>query len=213
MTITLGLCAMTVAMLFGLLGAISQKSKHYPVRLLVSSYTVVMRGVPELITILLVYYGTPILVAKLSLLWGYPIQLDLNPFLAGFLTIGFIYGAFATETFRGAFQAIDQGEIEAARALGMSYRKTFLRIELPQALRYALPGLANIWMVLIKATSLVSVISLYELINYARIAVNNTTLAFTFYFTISLIFLLITALSTWGQKRLERHNQNTGFSS
>lgn len=211
MTLALGLCAMVLAVFFGLVSAIGRKSENYFIRLLIELYAVIIRGVPELIIILLVYYGVPILVANISQSFGYPIELDLNPFIAGFITIGFIYGAFASEVFRGAFAAISTGEIEAAHSIGMSKKQTFLRIELPQAMRYSLPGLANIWMVLIKATSLVSVISLYELINYGRIAVNNTGLSFTFYFTISLIFLLITIISMWGQNKLESYNKRTGF--
>ncbi len=211
MTLAVGLCAMVLAVFFGLASAIGRKSENYFIRLLIETYTVVIRGVPELIIILLVYYGVPILVASVSKSLGYPVELNLNPFVAGFITIGFIYGAFAAEVFRGAFAAVATGEVEAAHSIGMNKKQTFLRVELPQALRYSLPGLANIWMVLIKATSLISVISLYELINNARIAVNNTSLSFTFYFAVSLIFLLITIISIWGQNKLENHNRRTGF--
>jgi polar amino acid transport system permease protein/octopine/nopaline transport system permease protein/arginine/ornithine transport system permease protein len=94
---------------------------------------------------------------------GYDIRVDINPFIAGTITIGFIYGAFATEVLRGAFQSIPKGQAEAARAIGMSRSGVFKRILLPQAMRFALPGLGNVWMVLIKATALISIIQLDEL--------------------------------------------------
>lgn len=211
MTLAVAFSSMFLAILFGLLGVIGKKSNNKLIVFLVDSYILIVRGVPELITILLVYYGVPILVANISQSLGYPIQLNLSPFIAGFITIGFIYGAFATEVFRGAFNAIDIGQIEAARSIGFSKKQTWMRIELPQAMRYALPGLANIWMVLIKATALISVISLYEIINYARVAVNNTSLPFTFYFAVSCVFLLITILSILGQNALEKYNKSRGF--
>jgi ABC-type arginine transport system permease subunit len=166
-------------------------------------YTTLVRGVPELVLILLVYYGVPTMIQDMTSAMGREIILDLNPFLAGTCTIGFIYGAFATEVFRGAYLAVDTGQIEAAKAVGMNRVLTFRRVLLPQMWRFALPGLGNVWMVLIKATALISVIQLPELMRNADIAARATRSPFTWFFAASLIYLGITILSLLAQQRAE----------
>ncbi len=202
-TILVGLCALLVAMLLGLLGAWGKLSKSRLARGVANTYTTVVRGVPELLLILIVYYGTPTLIQGVLESMGRDVIVDINPFIAGVATLGFIYGAFATEVFRGAFQAIPLGQIEAARAIGMNRVLLFRRVLLPQVWRYALPGLGNVWMVLIKATALVSVIQLEELMRKADIAARAVKLPFTFFFVASLIYLGITIVSTIAQHRAE----------
>jgi len=204
MTVLVGVTAMAVAVFLGLLGAWGKLSGSRVARRLTDTYTTVVRGIPELIMLLLVYFGVPTLIQDISAAFGKELVANLDPFTAGSLTIGFIYGAFCTEVFRGAFQSVPKGQIEAARAAGMHEMLTFRRIRFPQAMRYALPGLGNVWMVLIKATALISIIQLDELMRNARIAANTTHKPFTFYFVASLIFLLITILSMWGQRHAER---------
>lgn len=204
LTVFVGLTAMAVAIVLGLLGAWGKLSGSRVVRFATDTYTTIVRGVPELIMLLLVYFGVPTLIQDIGQALGHDLVINLDPFTAGSLTIGFIYGAFCTEVFRGAFQSVPRGQIEAARAAGMHEMLTFRRIRLPLAMRYALPGLGNVWMVLIKATALISIIQLDELMRNARIAANSTHKPFTFYFVASLIFLLITIVSMWGQKHAER---------
>jgi arginine/ornithine transport system permease protein len=203
MTLLVGVCSMTLALLMGLVGAWGKLSRSKLGHGLADTYTTVIRGVPELLLILIVYYGTPTLIQGIAARYGEDIIIDVNPFLAGFVTIGFIYGAFATEVFRGAFLAIDKGQIEAARAFGMSRTLAFRRILLPQVWRFALPGLGNVWMVLIKATALISVIQLPELLRNADIAARAVRLPFTFYFAASLIYLGITIVSMLALQRAE----------
>jgi len=202
-TILVGLSAMAVALLLGLVGAWGKLSKSRTARAVANAYTTVIRGVPELVLILLVYYGTPTLIQSVMEDLGTEVIVDINPFLAGFLTLGFIYGAFATEVFRGAFLAIPKGQIEAARACGMNRGLLLRRILLPQVWRFALPGLGNVWMVMVKATALISVIQLPELMRNADIAARAVRLPFTFFFAASLIYLGITVVSMWGQQRAE----------
>ena len=141
-----------------------------------------MRGVPELVLILLVYYGVTILLQQLlTFVTGGEVVVDIDPFTAGTLTLGVIYGAFTTEVFRGAFLALDRGQIEAAHAIGMSRTLAFRRVILPQVWRYALPGLGNVWLVLIKATALMSVVQLPELMRMADVAARAVRMPFTFY--------------------------------
>ncbi|MCH9052765.1 MAG: ABC transporter permease [Proteobacteria bacterium] len=203
LTILVAIAAMLVALALGLIGAGAKLSKSPAARGAANTYTTVIRGVPELLLILLVYYGVPTLIQDTAEGFGIDILIDVNPFVAGFLTIGFIYGAFATEVYRGAFQAVPKGQIEAAHAVGMSRLLAFRRVVLPQMWRFALPGLGNVWMVLIKATALISVIQLPELTRNADIAARALHLPFTFYFAASLLYLAITVVSMLAQHRAE----------
>ncbi|RDD63313.1 ABC transporter permease [Ferruginivarius sediminum] len=203
LTVMVGVTSMAVAVLLGLLGAWAKLSHSRSVRAIAEVYTTVVRGVPELVLILLVYYGVPTLVQDLLAGFGFEVRVDLNPFLAGVLTIGFIYGAFSTEVFRGAYLAVPKGQIEAARACGMSRALMVRRVLLPQMWRYALPGLGNVWMVLLKATALISVIELHELMRAAQVAAQATRLPFTFFFIAALMYLALTIVSMLVQQRLE----------
>ena len=195
-TLLVGLSALPVAAFMGLLGAWGKLSKNPVSRAIAKTYTTIVRGVPELVLMLLIYYGLTIIIQNASkCLTGDASRFDINPFVTGTLTLGLIYGAFMTEVFRGAFLAVDKGQIEAARAYGMPRRLAFLRVILPQMWRFAIPGLGNNWMVLIKATSLMSLIQLPELMRMTDIAARAVRMPFTFYFGASLIYLGITILS------------------
>ncbi len=205
-TLAVGLASLPVALVLGLLGAWGKLSGSAVARTLAGTYTTVVRGVPELVLITLVYYGFTIVLQDLaSAITGERERIDLNPFITGTIALGWIYGAFATEVFRGAFLAVDRGQIEAARAYGMNRALAFRRIILPQMWRYALPGLGNLWMVLLKATALVSVIQLPELMYMTSLGVGNTRQPFTFYFAASLIYLAITAASLLAIRSAEKH--------
>ena len=212
-TLQVGISAIPLMLVLGLLGAWGKLSKNPVAQTLAGAYTTVVRGVPELVLILLVYYGVTILLQNLlSSILGGDVRVDIDPFTAGTITLGAIYGAFATEVFRGAFQALDKGQIEAAYAAGMSKWLAFRRIMLPQVWRFAIPGLGNLWLVLIKATALMSVVQLTELMRASDIAARNTKMPFTFYFAASVIYLLITIVSlqvlhraeTWANRGIRR---------
>jgi len=203
-TVLVGLCALVVALAMGLIGCWGKLSGNRVARGVADVYTTVVRGVPELVLIILVYYGvTTLLQHLLQAIYGAEVLIDIDRFSAGVITIGFIYGAFATEVFRGAFLAIPKGQGEAAKACGMNPILVFRRILMPQAWRFALPGLGNLWLVLIKATALMSVIQLDELMRKADIAARAVRLPFTFYFAASLIYLGITIVSMLIQQRAE----------
>jgi His/Glu/Gln/Arg/opine family amino acid ABC transporter permease subunit len=204
-TLAVGLCAAVVAVSLGMLGAWGKLS-HAPIaRGIANAYTTIVRGVPELVLILLVYYGlTTVLQDLASWITGEEVLVDINPFVAGVITIGVIYGAFATEVFRGAVLAVPKGQIEAAKATGMSRLLVARRVLLPQMWRFALPGLGNVWLVLIKATALMSVVQLAELMRMADIAARAVRQPFTFYLAASFIYLGITIVSMAVQSRAER---------
>jgi His/Glu/Gln/Arg/opine family amino acid ABC transporter permease subunit len=203
LTVLVGVASMALATLLGIVGAWAKVTQLRAVNWAAGVYTTVVRGVPELVLILLVYYGVPTLIQDAATGLGHDIRVNLNPFVSGVLTIGFIYGAFSTEVFRGAYLAVPAGQMEAARACGMTRPMAARRILLPQMWRYAIPGLGNVWMVLIKATALISVIELQELMRAAQVAAQATRLPFTFYAAASGLYLLLTIASMLLQQRLE----------
>jgi arginine/ornithine transport system permease protein len=204
LTVGVSLAALVVAILLGLLGA-SAKLSGRPVLVAVATvYTTLVRGVPELVLMLLIFYGGTIGLNELLEAMGSRASVDINPFLAGTLTIGFIYGAYMTETFRGAILSIPKGQMEAGWAFGMSPLRTFLRITAPQMVRYALPGFTNNWLVLIKATALVSLIGLHEMTYLAKQASAATREPFTYFLFAAALFLIYTTVSLWGLRWLER---------
>lgn len=205
LTVGVSLASLAVATLLGLLGAAAKLSGSRPLVWLAQLYTTVVRGVPELLMMLLIFYGGAIGLNHLLELWGNQEGVDLDPFVAGVLTIGFIYGAYMTETFRGAILAVDKGELEAARAFGMRATQVFVRILFPQMMRHALPGFGNNWLVLLKTTALVSIIGLDDMVRKASLAAGSTQQPFTFYMAVALIFLIFTAVSTSALKWAERH--------
>ena len=166
-----------------------------------------MRGVPELLWVLLIYFGTVGLMRSLADLLGVK-SLELSAFAAGTIALGLCFGAYATEVFRGALLAIPRGQREAGLALGLSAPRIFWRLILPQLWRTALPGLGNLYMILLKDTALVSLISLEELMRKAGVAANATREPFTFYMSAAAIYLGLTALTMlalhWLEKRTGR---------
>ncbi|MET1026656.1 MAG: ABC transporter permease [Dongiaceae bacterium] len=204
-TIEVAVCAMLVAIALGLIGAAGKLSHNRAAHGIANAYTVIIRGVPELVLMLLIYYGGTVLAQTLaSKLFGSDQPIDINNFIAGTLVIGFVYGAFATEVFRGAFQSIPKGQVEAAVACGMTKVQVFRRIKLPQVWRFAIPGLGNVWLVLLKATAIISVIGLPELTRQASIVMNPTRKPFTVFLIAAALYLVMTAVSDFARHRLER---------
>lgn len=163
-----------------------------------------MRALPDLLVMLVVFYGGQILLNNLSSRygWGY---VDIDPFAAGTLTIGFIFGAYLTETFRGAILSVPAGQIEAGVAYGLSRTQVTRVILLPQMIRHAIPGLTNNWLVMLKATALVSIIGLDDMVHRAGLASAATREPFTFYALIGLIYLCVTTVSILFFTIVERH--------
>ncbi len=204
LTVGVSLASLAVATLLGLMGAAAKLSGRRPLVWLAQLYTTVVRGIPELLMMLLVFYGGAIGLNSLAELWGNQEGVDLDPFVAGVLTIGFIYGAYMTETFRGAILAIPRGQMEAAWAFGMGRLQTFVRITLPQMVRYALPSFTNNWLVLIKATALVSLIGLHDMTYLAKQSSAAAREPFAFFLFTAAIYLAYTSLSLWALRAVSR---------
>ena len=158
-------------------------------------YTTIIRGIPDLVLMLLVYFGGQVLINQIGPTLGYDEYIDINPFVAGVSTIGFIFGAYLAETFRGAILAVPDGQLEAGYAYGMSGFKVFTRILLPQMIRHAIPGFGNNWLVLMKTTALVSIIGLNDMVRMASLAAGATRMPFTFYMVIAINYLILTSIS------------------
>ena len=203
-TVQLAVSSLILAVLFGLIGALAKLSNNRLAQKTAGSYTTLIRGVPDLVLMMLLFYGGQQLLNDLGEWTGWWDYLELNQFTAGVFSVGFVYGAYMTETFRGAILAIPRGQIEAGIAVGMTDWKIFSRITWPQMVRYALPSFTNNWLVLVKATALVSVIGLHDLVWNASTAGRSVREPFTFMFAVLIIYLIITAFSDVGLRWLDR---------
>lgn len=193
-TIKLAVLSLIVAVLLGLIAASAKLSKNALARLLAAIYTTLIRGIPDLVLLLLIFFSMQIYLNELTDALNLP-YIDIEPFSAGVLTLGFIYGAYFTETFRGAFMAVPGGQAEAAVAYGFTPWQVFRRVQFPQMMRHALPGLGNNWQVLLKATALVSLIGLNDLVKVAQNAGNVTFKVFLFISVTAVIYLALTTVS------------------
>lgn len=190
LTICIGISSLILGLILGLIGATASLSKNKLISAIAFSLTSFIRGVPELIVLFAVYFGGTALLTKL-----FHHYVDINALFAGIIALALIFAAYASETLRGAFLAVPSGQVAAAKVLGLSKNQIFFRILLPQAWRHALPGLSNLWLVLLKDTALVSLIGLADLMNKAQLAASETSKPFTFYFIAGVFYLLITTLS------------------
>ncbi len=204
LTIELALGSLMLSVLLGLLGAWAKLSKSRAMQKVAGGYTTLIRGVPDLVMMLVLFYGGQQLINDLGEATGQWDYLEISAFTAGVGTIGFIFGAYMTETFRGAVLAVPRGQIEAAIAYGMSNWQVFSRILWPQMVRYALPSFTNNWLVLIKSTALVSVIGLQDLVYNANVAGRSVRQPFTFMIAVLIVYLILTAISDSGLRWLDR---------
>ena len=203
-TVPLALGSLALSLVFGLIGATAKLSKHRVSQKIAGAYTTLIRGVPELVLMMLLFYGGQQLLNDVGEWTGWWDYLELNQLTAGIFSIGFVYGAYMTETFRGAILAIPRGQIEAGIAVGMTNWLIFRRITWPQMVRYALPSFTNNWLVLVKATALVSVIGLHDLVWNASTAGRSLREPFTFLFAVLVIYLILTAVSDAGLRWVDR---------
>ena len=208
-TIELSVLSLLVSFVLGLFGASAKLAKSRMLRGIATVYTTIIRGVPDLVLMLLIFYSLQIWLNDLSdYLDSFQNSIDfefpLDPFTSGVITLGFIYGAYFTETFRGAFLAVPKGQLEAARAYGMRPLLVFRRILFPQMMRYALPGIGNNWQVILKATALVSLIGLSDVVKAAQAAGEATFRTFFFISVAGLVYLVLTTISNGVLLLLER---------
>jgi len=202
-TVELAILAVAVAMLLGLASASAALSSRQVARIASMTYTTVVRGIPDLVLMMLLFYSVQQWLNEFTE-WAGAASIDIPPFAAGVLTIGFVYGAYFSETFRGAFLAVPRGQIEAAQAIGLGRWRTFRRIVFPQVMRIALPGVGNNFQVLLKSVGLVSLIGIQDMVAIGRQAGLATTRHFVFLAVVGALFLLMTMVSQWALQALER---------
>lgn len=196
--------AYSLGIAIGALGACGKLYGGRVIRDLLEVYTTVVRAVPELVLILMLYYlGSDALNSLLTALGFAPV--DINALGAGIAVLGFNLGAYATEIIRGAIKAVPIGEVEAARAFGMGPGKAFRRVTFPAMLPHALPGLANLWLVATKDTALLAVVGFMELTNVTRQAANASKYYFTLFIAAGILYLIVSIVSTVVIKALEKH--------
>ena len=203
MTIAVSLTAMIIGFLFALIFTPLKLSKNRFFNLIGNSYTTVIRGVPELLVIYLLFFGGSGAIMYVASIFGYNDYIEINAFITGSFAIGIISGAYSTEVFRGAVQSIDKGQFEAAKVLGLSKSIQFYKIIFPQVLRLAIPNLSNVWQITLKDTSLISVTGLVEIMRQSYVAAGSTRDPLFFYSFAAVLYLLITYFSMKLINRLE----------
>jgi len=195
LTIELCLASLVISMVLGIITALAKLSDSRLLNIAAQSYTTIIRGIPDLVLMLLIFFGGQVFINQIGPMVGYDEYIDINPFIAGVSTIGFIFGAYMAETFRGAILAVPEGQLEAGYSYGMSRFKVFVRILLPQMIRHAIPGFGNNWLVLMKTTALVSIIGLNDMVRMASLAAGATRRPFTFYLVVAINYLILTSVS------------------
>lgn len=205
MTLAVAAASFFIGVVFGTLGAAAKLSGQRVIVSAANVYTTIVRGVPELLVIYLLFFGGNGVVMAVAGLFGYDGYIELNAFTIGAIAVGLISGSYSTEVIRGAVLTIPAGQIEAAKACGMRPVLILRRILVPQTLRYALPGLGNVWQLTLKDTALISVTSLAEIMRMSALAAGSTHQPFIFYLAATVLYLLLTLASTAVFERAERY--------
>lgn len=203
-TLQLAICALALGLALGLLLSAAKLSRYRLLRYSGELYTAFIRATPEFLILLLFYFGIERAVQASLTAVGLTVAFEMPRFLAAVIGLAAIFSAYAAEVLRGAYIAVPAGQIEAATACGMSDWQTFTRIRLPQMWRFAIPGLGNLWMVLLKDTSLAAVIAVDDLLRWAKIGSETTRAPLTFYLAAGAIYLVLTGVSDLARNGLER---------
>ncbi|MDZ7921875.1 ABC transporter permease subunit [Rhodoferax sp.] len=202
MTVQLACAALVCGLALGLLLAACQLNRHAWLRRPVTVITGVLRGVPEFLVVLVCYFGLSNLINN-----HFDSAFDISPFFAGVVSLALVLGAYSSEVFRGSFVALDRGQLEAARSLGLSPVQTFFLVRLPQAWRIAIPSLGNLWQSLLKDTSLVSVVGLEDLLKKSNMAAQASREPFMFLLVAAVMYFCLLAISDPVVSALERRAQ------
>ncbi|UVK37014.1 ABC transporter permease [Mesorhizobium sp. AR10] len=203
-TVALALATLPIGLTIGFFVALAKQSEEPSLRLAANIYTTVFRGLPELVTLFLFFFGVPILLQHLIRLIYPDSTIDVNSFVAGMIVLALIFSSYASEVFLSAFRAIPKGQYEGGYAIGLSNWLTMRKVILPQLLRIAFPGLENCWLSLLKDTSLVSVVGLAETLRNAGVAARVTKHSFLFYSVAALVFLILAVVSSFATNAILR---------
>lgn len=203
-TVSLALATLPLGLVVGFLASLAKQSSEPSLRLAGDIYTTIFRGLPELLTLFVVFYGAQIGIQKIVQLFSPGTTIEVNSFISGMVALGAVFSAYASEVFLSAFRAIPKGQYEGGHAIGLSNGQTMRLVVLPQLIRIALPGLANLWLILLKDTALVSAIGLTDILRQAGVAARVTKHAFLFFGVATLIYLVLAVISSFGIGAIER---------
>jgi polar amino acid transport system permease protein len=203
-TVALALATLPVGLAIGFLVALAKRSPESSLRLAGNIYTTIFRGLPELLTLFLVFYGAQIGIQKIVRMIDPSAAIEVNSFVSGMVALGVVFSSYASEVFLSAFKAVPAGQYEGGYAIGLSKGQTMRLVVLPQLIRIALPGLANLWLILLKDTALVSAIGLNDILRQAGVAARVTKHAFLFFGVAALIYLVLAVVSSIGIYAIER---------
>lgn len=202
-TVSLALATLPVGLFIGFMIALGKQSHEWTLRTAADIYTTIFRGLPELLTLFIVYYGLQIGIQLILKLMGIDGAIEINSFIAGVMSLALVFSSYASEVFLSAFRAIPKGQYEGGYALGLRHGTVMGKIILPQLIRIALPGLGNLWMILLKDTALVSAIGLTDILRQTGIAARVTKEAFLFFGIAFLLYLVLALLSSIVLNRIE----------
>ena len=202
-TASLSIATLPIGLVVGFLMALAKQSDDRLLNLSANIYTTLFRGLPELLTLFLVYFGVNSALKSATQAVGLP-AISLSSFVSGMVALGVVFSAFASEVFLSAFRAIPHGQREGGAALGLRNSRIMLLIILPQLIKIALPGLANLWMNLLKDTALVSVIGLSDILRQAGIAARVSREPFLFFGVAIVLYLVLTMISSLAIGRIDR---------
>tara|TARA_Y100000590_G_C15735981_1_gene1018579 strand:- start:2738 stop:3448 length:711 start_codon:yes stop_codon:yes gene_type:complete len=196
MTIAVSLSSMLLGIFLAIFIAIAKIKKNKILSFFANFYTTLIRGVPELLIIYLLFFGGSAGVMFVAKIFGHNGYIELHAFTMGTIAIGCISAAYSSEVLRGAYYTIDKGQIEASKTLGLSSFACFIKILAPQIIRNAIPGLGNVWQITLKDTALISVTGLVEIMRQASVAARSTHSPFTFYLAAAVLYLILTTFSS-----------------
>jgi len=200
-TVETTIIALVIALVLGLFFCLLGMSNVTILKLIAKAYIWVIRGTPLLVQTFFIYFGIPQLIQSLGF------DFRLSPLAAGIITLSINAGAYIAEIFRGGIQAIDRGQMEAARSLGLSHYRAMFKIILPQAIRISIPSLVNQFIISLKDTSIISVVSLAEIVYQAKIYIGRTMQSFATWTIVGLVYLIIitilSQISTHVEKKLD----------
>lgn len=203
-TVSLALATLPLGLLAGFFVALAKQSSEPTLRLAANIYTTIFRGLPELLTLFMIYYGAQIGLQSLIKLFRPDATVEINSFVSGMVALGVVLSSYASEVFMSAFKAIPRGQYEGGYSIGLSSGQTMRLVVLPQLIRIALPGLANLWLVLVLNTALVSAIGLSDILRQVGIAARVTREPFLFYSLAELLYLALAIVSSYGIRAIER---------